>query len=249
MVESSDRDKNDEDLAAKSKAKLGASMRATMRELIDARKPEAGIAAAKHRVRAWQNERFARTYADLAAQPRYKAAVHFFLTELYGDTDMSARDADLERVLPLMIKLMPAPALQTIRDALSFEALCERLDSDVARHLVGTKLTEESYGDAFRACGQPSLRRRQIEHVERVGHALDRLTRWPMVGTTLRLMRVPASTAGFGVLQAFLERGFTAFREMHGASEFLATIVERETAIVERLFAGHPRPFELEEKS
>src|SRR5258705_12707633 len=103
MTESSERDKKDEEATAKSKAKLGASMRVTMRELIDARKPEAGIAAAKHRLRAWQNERFARTYADLAAQPRYKAAVHFFLTELYGDKDMSARDADLERVLPLMI--------------------------------------------------------------------------------------------------------------------------------------------------
>jgi hypothetical protein len=36
---------------------------------------------------------------------------------------------------------------------------------------------------------------------------------------------------------------------MRGAEDFLATIVERETAIVERLFASHPHPFDLEEDS
>jgi hypothetical protein len=228
---------------------LGQSLRATMRDLVAARKPAGPLAAAKHRVRIWQNERFAATYADLAAQPRYAPAVSFFLDELYGDTDMSARDADLIRVLPVMIKLLPAPALETIRDALAFETLCERLDADVAREVGDARLTETSYGEAFRRCGQPALRRKQIEHVEHIGRALDRLTRWPMIGTTLRLMRVPANSARLGALQDFLERGFAAFKHMRGAERFLATIVERESAIVERLFAAHPRPFHFEDGS
>ena len=70
-----------------------------------------------------------------------------------------------------------------------------------------------------------------------------------MISTTLRLMRGPAKSAGFGVLQEFLERGFNCFRQMRGAEDFLATIVERETTIVERLFASHPHPFDLEEDS
>jgi hypothetical protein len=228
---------------------LGESLRATMRNLVAARRPAGPLAAAKHRVRAWQNKRFAATYADLAAQPRYAPAVGFFLDELYGDTDMSARDTDLSRVLPVMISLLPAPALETIRDALAFETLCERLDADVARELGASRLSQKSYGEAFRRCGQPVLRRKQIAHVDHVGKALDRLTRWPMIGTTLRLMRVPAKGAGLGALQDFLERGFAAFKHMRGAEHFLATIVERETAIVERLFAAHPRPFHLEDGS
>ncbi|MEO7761621.1 MAG: hypothetical protein ABIS68_06890 [Casimicrobiaceae bacterium] len=237
------------DTEARSKTAIGASMRKTMRELIEARKPDVAIAAAKHRVRVWQNRRFARTYADLAAQTRYKSAVDFFLTELYSDADMSARDTDVEKVMPIMIRLMPAPALRTIRDALAFETLCERLDADLARQLGHARLTEQSYGDAFRACGQPGLRCKQIDYVQKVGHALDALTRWPMLGTTLRLMRGPAKSAGFSVLQEFLERGFVAFRHLRGADHFVSTIVERETAIVKRLFAAHPRPFELEDPS
>jgi hypothetical protein len=237
-----------EEQAARGKAALGASLKRTLRELVASRVPDPAIAGAKHRVRLWQNRRFARTYADLAVQPRYKPAVEFFLVELYSDADTSARDADLQRVLPVMIKMLPAPALETILDALAFEALCERLDADVARELGTARLSVKTYGDAFRACGRPALRRRQVEYVGAVGHALDRLTRWPMVSTTLRLMRGPASGAGLLVLQEFLERGFHAFKRMRGAAEFLATIERRETAIVERLFAAHPRPFDLEDE-
>ena len=231
------------------KTMLGESLRQTMRELVSARVPDAGLAEARRSVRVWQNERFAQTYADLAAQRRYAPAVNFFHTELYGDADMTARDADLLKVLPLMVKVLPAAALETIRDALAFEVLCERLDAGVAQNLRSGRIDVKRYGDAFRRCGQPALRQEQIEHVEKIGKDLDRLTRWPMIETTLRLMRAPARGAGLSVLQQFLERGFAAFKQMRGAEDFLATIVRRETAIVERLFAAHPRPFELEDGS
>jgi hypothetical protein len=45
------------------------------------------------------------------------------------------------------------------------------------------------------------------------------------------------------VLQAFLERGFAAFRKMRGASEFLATIDRRERALMDAMFAGETAPF------
>jgi hypothetical protein len=49
--------------------------------------------------------------------------------------------------------------------------------------------------------------------------------------------------AGFAALQDFLERGFAAFRKMHGATEFLSTIDRRERALMERIFAGDDAPF------
>jgi hypothetical protein len=51
-------------------------------------------------------------------------------------------------------------------------------------------------------------------------------------------MRKPAELAGLGQLHRFLKEGYTAFRAMHGAQDFLATIVERETELMQRLFAG-----------
>ena len=45
------------------------------------------------------------------------------------------------------------------------------------------------------------------------------------------------------VLHDFLERGFEAFRRMKGAEEFLATIVGRETALMDSIFDGATAPF------
>jgi hypothetical protein len=44
-------------------------------------------------------------------------------------------------------------------------------------------------------------------------------------------------------LQTFLESGAAAFRRMHGASEFLATVEARETALASAIFAGDRAPF------
>jgi hypothetical protein len=228
-------------------AGLAASLRITMAELVAARVPHPETAATKRAVRIWQNQRFARTYADLSDDPHYRAAVEFFLRELYDDVDMTARDADVVRVLPLMIKILPAVALQTIRDALAFEALSERLDTKLARHLANRPLDLISYREAFRACGQRDEREQQIRCVIQIGTALDRTTRWPLIGMTLKLMRAPARAAGLEKLQEFLEGGYSAFKKMRGAEDFLATIAKRETTIVERLFAAHPRPFDVEE--
>ena len=51
-------------------------------------------------------------------------------------------------------------------------------------------------------------------------------------------MRGPAAAAGVSEIQEFLERGYTAFREMKGATEFLETITARERALSQAWFAG-----------
>jgi hypothetical protein len=47
-------------------------------------------------------------------------------------------------------------------------------------------------------------------------------------------------------MQEFLERGLDAFEGMRGADEFLATLRERETRTMQRVFAGTPDPFDLD---
>ena len=234
--------------STKDAAEIGASLRQTMADLVAARRAPPEFVEARKALRAFQNRRFARTYADLARNPRYQDAIAFFLYELYGDADLTARDAGVVRILPVMTKMLPAIALQTIRDALAFEALSEQLDADVARCLGVTPVDEASYAAAFVSCGRRELRELQMVYVGQIGHALDRMTRWPLIKTSLKVMRAPARAAGLQALQEFLESGSNAFVKMRGADEFLATIARRESAIVERLFAGHPRPFEVDDR-
>jgi hypothetical protein len=74
----------------------------------------------------------------------------------------------------------------------------------------------------------------------RVGSALDRYTRNVLLRNSLRLMRGPASAAGLGSLQRFLESGFDTFKSMRGASEFLETVALRERRLASELFTGEP---------
>src|SRR5262247_674868 len=207
---------------------------ASVRELRGAARAEAAVARDRAALRAWQAARFARTYADLLAAPRYAAAASFFLSDLYGPADPTARDEAVARSLPTMVRVLPAAALDTIARAVELDALSERLD---------LAITEASYAEVYRAAAERSERERQIDLVNGIGLALDRLARTPLLAGALAMMEAPARAAGVAALHDFLARGFRAFRQMRGAAEFLATVDARERRINERLYAGDPQPF------
>lgn len=194
-------------------------------------------------LKAFQAERLARSYADVAAAPRYRLATEFFLGDLYGPKDFSSRDAAMMRILPVMVRTLPDKAVDTATMAIELEALSEGLDHRVAAVLEPGPVNDERYARAYRAGSTRPERERQIELIVAVGSDLDSLVKKPLVHGTLRLMRTPARLAGLADLQDFLERGFESFREMGGADAFLDLIRDRETTILERLFSGAPNPF------
>ena len=202
-------------------------------------------------VRAWQAGRLTRTYPDLLASPRFGPAARFFLSDLYGPKDFSARDEALGRIVPMLARVLPAAALETIALAIELDGLAEDLDLRLARALRAQQpdgdlaVTEAAYAAAYRN-GSKAERERQIELVDRIGRTLDRLARKPLLGTALRVMEAPARAAGLIALHEFLALGFGAFRHMRGAEEFLATIAARETLLNNRLFAGVAQPFDIE---
>ena len=87
---------------------------------------DAEFAARLKMVKAWQQKRLARTYADLAADARYAPAVAFFLDELYGIKDSTVRDRDLVRMYPTMKRLLPKFAFDAVDRALELDVLAER---------------------------------------------------------------------------------------------------------------------------
>ena len=209
-----------------------------------------GVQDAKFRsqvliLKRWQSERLARTYADLSAQTRYAPAVDYFLNDLYAAKDFAQRDAEMIRIYPTLKKLLPQSMVETVGLALELDALTEELDQELAREVFaqGNNFTEARYVEAFRHCGSKSQRLHQVELIDEVGKKLDAAVGKPLIYSALKLLRRPAKLSGLGELQQFLEHGFTAFRHMNGAQEFLATIVQRENEIITRIFSGHPAPF------
>jgi hypothetical protein len=247
MSASAERGVDEEDPARMLRAQLD-----RVRALREARPAESASDKLLPALRHWQAQRLARTYADLAASERYGAATAFFLSDLYGERDFTERDLSLERAYPLVVKLLPDAAILPIAQAIELHALTAELDRALCAALSqdpGAKggITEAGYAAAYRRCANRAQRMRQIDLLIAVGERLDRVVGKPLLQRVLRLARKPAHISGFAQLQDFLERGFAAFKRMGGAGEFLATIERRERRLLERLFSGAGRPFDLEQ--
>jgi hypothetical protein len=202
------------------------------------------LAAALDRLARWQSQRLRGTYADLARDPRYAGAIVFFGSDLYGPGDFSRRDADLARVAPVMSAMLPEAVLAAVAGAMELSVLSQELDRAMLRELDPVSpLYVARYCEAYRAVDDRASRERQIALIVTLGGALDRYVGKPLIRAALFAMRQPAYLAGFGALQDFLERGFDAFRSMHGADEFLATVAQRETALMSAILAGDSAPF------
>jgi hypothetical protein len=202
-------------------------------------------------LRQWQAARLATTHKDLVEHPEFGAAAQFFLSDLYGIKDTAKRDGDVERIYPVMVRMLPERALHSIGVALELDALTEQLDEqllDVLDQQLGVRdqITEHAYVEAYRHCDNYALRKHQIDLITESGQHLSEMVNKPLVYTALRTMRIPARLAGFGELQDFLERGFSAFLQIHDPQAFLSLIERRETRVLDRIYAGHPRPFDVD---
>jgi hypothetical protein len=213
--------------------------------LNDERLADPALARALLHLSRWQAARMSATYADLAVQPRYADAIEFFRTDIYGAADFSRRDADLARAAPVMARMLPDRVLATLAEAMELNALSQELDRRLLAGLSGStmRFAVADYCRAYRATAARAERERQLRLICEFGAALDDYVKTPLLHAALVMMRQPARLAGLSVLQGFLERGFNAFRKMHGATEFMAAIEGRERGLMDAIFAGDEAPF------
>ena len=201
-------------------------------------------------LRAFQSQRLATTHADLLADSRYRPATEFFLNDVYAPRDFSQRDADMMRFYQGVRKVLPERAVSILADVVTLADLTNQLDEQLCHVLfevvgVTDAITPQQYAEGYRVCDNYAERARQIEMIGRIGLGIDRLVRVPFVGISLRLAHGPAVLTGWEDLQRFLEHGFSAFKHMKGATKFLELVHRREIAILDRIFAADPDPFDI----
>ena len=202
---------------------------------------DTALGGAVGQVKALQAQRFRGTYADLLQSPAFAPAARFFLQELYSAADYADRDQQFGRIAGTLQTLFPAPVVATAVALAELHAQTEALDQDMGRAWLATQGADATrYAAAWRAVGQRPARQQQLQRVLAMGTDLARLTRTPGLRTMLRMMRGPAHAAGMGALQKFLVRGFDTLgqlaRQRGGVDAFLATIAERERALMAQLF-------------
>jgi hypothetical protein len=202
------------------------------------RASDPGLGARVLALKAYQQERFALTYADLLNGRRYGATVRFFLDELYGPGDFTPRDHQFARVVPTLGRLFPRSLVEAVATLAELHALSETFDTAMARQLQTVPVSAAEYVRAWQGTGRAPDRERQIAMTLDLAGRLDQLTKKPMLRNALHMMRGPARLAGVSELQRFLESGFDIFRAMNGAQEFIAIVGARERALAAALFAA-----------
>jgi len=207
-----------------------------VQELRRNREADAGLRVGVNAVKQFQHARFRHDYAELLASPRYGEAARFFLDQIYGPADFAARDAEFERVVPLMARVLPDDVKYTLGNLIELHLLTEELDQQMAAGLSQAEIDERSYRAAWLRVGRRADRERQLALLLSTGKALERYTRSKMLAATLRMMRGPAHAAGLGRLQSFLEAGMSAFAGMGGAADFLRVIEDNEARAIADFF-------------
>lgn len=212
-----------------------------------ARLDESGFPLAElEHIQAWQRQRLAKTYKHLISQERYHAAGEFFLDELYGGLHFRERDQEMERVLPVMVRMLREDMLLVLAEAFELQSLSLDFDMDMTEEFQKSgwdDLNTARYGEIYRACGRAPEREQQIELIRRLGLELNELVHHRLVLWLIRTLRGPARAAGFGLLQSFLENGLNAFRVMGDGTEFIETISQREGEVMHRLLDADENPF------
>lgn len=191
----------------------------------------------------WQRCRLRETYADLRDQQRFRPACVFFLEELYGGRDMRERDRQLERVLPIMSRMLPDRILHAVGEAMRLQRISMDFDARLSQVIDGP-LDQPAYAAGYRRLDDWRGRDDQIELIDQLGHLLHRIVQRPMIRRLVRLMHGPAHAAGFDKLQEFLAQGLDAFSEMGDqAPRFVETINQRERRALDRMRDGDDWPF------
>lgn len=212
---------------------------------------EGGLPPAIRLIREWQSARLTWTHRDLLEHPRFRPATQFFLSDVYAPRDFSQRNFDIQRAYDAMRRAVPDKVVHTLAETIELHQFTDELDALLAEALieqlgVTDTITPEQYAEGYRICDNYDDRARQIAMIVGIGRSVDRIVRLPFIGITLRLAHTPANLAGWHELQSFLERGYAAFKHMKGAEDFLNIVATREMAILDRIFAGHPEPFNLD---
>lgn len=185
----------------------------------------------KIKLKDYQINKLKNTHSDLLNDENTSPATNFFLQEFYTYKDLTKRDEEFEKVLPMMIKIFPNKVLNMFNKAIYLDYITEELEYDLSIKLNG-KITDEKYHQLFKNKENYDRRKLQLDLVKEIGTELIYIVKLPFIYTTLKVMKKPAEIAGLTEMYNFLYNGYKIFKEMKNAEEFITKLYNRELKIL-----------------
>lgn len=200
---------------------------------------DAQLFAAYDRFTRWQLDYLLKFFEDMYTEDGYREAIDFTMRDLAG-IGIADRDVDLERVAPVITRMLPGSAMQTLARATRMNVQVLELNIGVCEALMidgklPEDISERAYWTAFREATTLEDCVELVSLSTELGSALKSLVGHKSLALLLRGMRGPAHAAGFGALHDFLESGYGTFSRIPDVDYFLGEIKERMTLLFERI--------------
>lgn len=200
-----------------------------------------GLYEAYDRFTRWQLDYMLPFFEDLLEPEGYGEAVDFIVSDLAG-VGVSARDREIERATPVVVRTLPTHALETAAAGAELNAGTLEANIAILRALLVDgelpPITEPNYLAACRSASSYEECMGLVHLAVASGRTLKTLVRIPPIGWLLATMRAPARAAGFGELQTFLEHGFRTFRRIPDIDLFLELLQQRMDEVFEYMFTS-----------
>ena len=179
-------------------------------------------------------------FDDLLEPEGYAEAVDFIISDLAG-VGIAERDHDVERATPIIVRSLPAHALELAAAAAELNAGALEFNLAICRQLLvdgklPATISEARYCTACRDASSYEECMDLVNLTVALGDGLKTLVRVPLIGMLLRTMRAPAHVAGFGALQEFLETGYLTFRRISDIDSFLELLDARMEKVFDRIY-------------
>lgn len=195
-----------------------------------------------------QIHRLRQTHADLLADASTQPITEFFLSEIYTGLDLHELAREIEKALPVAMRMLPESVMRTAAVAVECNAITGELDEATAGWLLarGLHADDEAALVAAYQAGDMALRQAQAQLLRELGLGLDRYVRSRLITATFRMVSGPARMAGLGGLYDFMARGFAVMKPMRSVAAFLDVFLGRELQILDNLAQNRPDPFHCE---
>ena len=204
-----------------------------------------------NQLQQWQARRLRKSHASLLHEPNYRSATEFILDEVYGGIDLYDIALDIDRALPVAMRLFSDKVMETAAMALELNLLTAQLDLEMMKaHFIEfgfAEISEESYLEAYRLCDHFTVRKTQIELAQNLSLAIDQYIASKMIYMGFKMAKGPAYAAGLQALYGFMRKGFDVLRPLGGAQHFVARITQPELHFIERIKSRQQNPFKWQE--
>ncbi|MBU1343260.1 MAG: hypothetical protein KKE44_01590 [Proteobacteria bacterium] len=198
----------------------------------------------KRALQIFQSERLNRTYEDIKNDPQYKKLGNFFFNKLYAPEDFSFRDTSMKKLHKVLDGKIYKNMLTAVTKVIELHELSDELDNLMVKKMmaqgIDENLTMDEYKEIYTSLDNYDQRIYQINlsaEVTRIFHGLSK--KW-IVAISLKTVKTTAVLFGIKDIIDFIYDGYVSFKTIDNIDFFLNTMVDRETAWHNEIWAGQP---------